>query len=251
LENRLKAVVLAAGRGTRMQTEGEDLPKVLREACARPLLYYVLDALSFLEKSDAVIVAGYQKEKLFARFPDRVFAVQAEQLGTGHALQSALPALGDFTGSVLVCYGDMPLLRRETYEALAARHAAQGNDCTLLSDVSAEPLPFGRVIRDGGGAFLRIVEDRDCTDAERAVTELNSGVYAFKMPALVPALQSLGRANAQGEYYLTDVPGILRAGGARVGVCCLELGDEIVGVNTPEQLRLVEDILRARGAAFA
>ncbi|SHI23633.1 UDP-N-acetylglucosamine pyrophosphorylase [Sporobacter termitidis DSM 10068] len=245
---RLKAVVLAAGKGTRLKTEGRDLPKVMREACARPLLRYVLEAISFIDKADTVIVAGYKKEDVMAAFGDYPFAVQAEQLGTGHAVMSARQLLEGFDGSVLICYGDMPLLTRETYEALVRTHAAEGNDCTILSSSSDEELPYGRIVRDGSGSFVKIVEDRDCTAAERAIRELNTGLYVFEAAKLLPALSKLQNNNAQGEYYLTDVPAILRGEGARIGICMRALGDEIIGVNTLEQLKQVEDILRQRGA---
>ena len=242
----LKAVVLAAGKGTRLRTEGEDLPKVMREACGRPLLSYVLDGLSFFKDEDIILVVGYKKEAVLERFSRYPHAVQEEQLGTGHAVMAAAPLLEGFDGAVLVCCGDMPLITRETYEALVDTHFTEGNACTILSSVTEEPLPFGRIIRDLGGAFLRIVEDKDCTPEEKAVTELNSGVYVFQANLLLPALGKLRNNNAQGEYYLTDVPGLLLKQGEKVGVCRRALGEEIVGVNTLEQLHEVERILRAR-----
>jgi UDP-N-acetylglucosamine diphosphorylase/glucosamine-1-phosphate N-acetyltransferase len=244
----LKAVVLAAGKGTRLQTEGCDLPKVMREACGRPLLSYVLDAIAFIGNDDTILVVGYQKESVLSAFVGYPSAVQAEQLGTGHAVMSAEAALRGFDGSVLVCYGDMPLLTRATYEALVETHAAERNDCTILTSMYEEQLPYGRIVRDGGGAFVKIVEDRDCTAEERVIRELNTGLYVFDAKKLLPALSKLKSANAQGVYYLTDVPAILRAEGAKVGICMLPLGDEIIGVNTLEQLRQAEDILRRRGS---
>ena len=173
---KVKAVVLAAGKGTRLRTEGVDLPKVLRQAAGRPLLAYVLEALDFLDRGDVVLVAGYQREKVLAACPGYPSAVQEPQLGTGHAVQCAKEALAGFTGSILICYGDMPLMRRETYLSLIETHRREGNSCTLLSAVSGEALPYGRIVRDGDGAFARIVEDRDCTPEEKAIRELNVGV---------------------------------------------------------------------------
>ena len=247
MEKTLKAVVLAAGKGTRLQTEGCELPKVMREACSRPLLSYVLEAISFIGREDTILVVGYEKETIMAAFGGYLFAVQAEQLGTGHAVRSAEPLLRGFDGSVLVCYGDMPLLTRATYETLVQTHKEQRNDCTILTSKSDEALPYGRIVRDGSGQFVRIVEDRDCTEEERAIRELNTGLYVFDAGKLLPALSQLRSNNAQGEYYLTDVPAILRDGGARIGICMLPLGDEIIGVNTLEQLHQTEDILRRRG----
>lgn len=248
MNKKLKAVVLAAGKGTRLQTEGYDLPKVMRLACKRPLLGWVLDAVSFIDKEDIIIVAGYKREVVMAQFPGYTYAVQEEQLGTGHAVMSAESHLKGYSGCVLVCYGDMPLLTRATYEALASSHCEGNNDCTILSGRSGEKLPYGRIVRDQNGGFLRIVEDRDCTAEEKAINELNTGLYIFEAGKLLPALKKLKNNNSQGEYYLTDVPAILKDEGAKIGICTLELGSEIIGVNTMEQLMQVEDILRRRGA---
>jgi UDP-N-acetylglucosamine diphosphorylase/glucosamine-1-phosphate N-acetyltransferase len=248
MNNQMKAVVLAAGKGTRLRKEGCDLPKVMRLACKRPLLGWVLDAISFIGKEDIIIVAGYKREDVMAQFPGYMFAVQEEQLGTGHAVMSAEGCLKGYNGSVLVCYGDMPLLTRATYETLAAAHREGKNDCTILSGRTHEPLPYGRIVRDQNGGFLKIVEDRDCTAEEKAIDELNTGLYVFEAGKLLPALKKLKNNNSQGEYYLTDVPAILKEEGAKIGVCTLDLGSEIIGVNTMEQLKQVEDILRRRGA---
>ena len=142
MKNGSKAVVLAAGKGTRLRTEGVDLPKVLRQAAGRPLLGYVLEELSFLKKEDVVLVVGYEREKVLAAYPEYPHAVQEPQQGTGHAVQCAREALAGFDGSVLVCYGDMPLMRRATYVSLIETHKREGNDCTLLSAVSDEELPL-------------------------------------------------------------------------------------------------------------
>lgn len=245
----IKAVVLAAGKGTRLQTEGVTLPKVMRRAAGRPLLDYVLDALSFLPREDIILVVGYRREEVQGAYPDYPAAVQAEQLGTGHAVQCAAPLMQDFDGSVLVCCGDMPLMKRETYETLCRAHAEQDNVCTILSGVCREELPYGRVIRDGQGAFARIVEDRDCTPAEKAVRELNAGVYLFRAKQLFQALGHLRCDNAQGEYYLTDVPAWLRERGGKVGVCPACTPEEMLGVNTPAQLEQVEQTILRRGQA--
>ena len=244
METELKAVVLAAGKGTRLQTGEGDLPKVMRAVCGKPLLWYVLDALSFLEKQDVVIVVGYKKEEIIDSFGGYVFAEQAEQLGTGHAVMSAQAELTGFNGAVLICYGDMPAIRRDTYRALISAHLGQGNDCTLLTGESSVALPYGRIQRDGSGAFLHVIEDRDCTEEQLRIPELNSGVYVFRTPPLLNALKHLKNNNTQGEYYLTDVPAIMMARGAKIGICKRDLGGEIVGVNTLEQLALMEEILK-------
>ena len=239
----VKAVVLAAGKGTRLQTEGVTLPKVMRLAAGRPLLGHVLDALSFLPKENIVLVVGYRREDVEGAYPEYTAALQAEQLGTGHAVQCAAPALEGFAGSVLVCCGDMPLMKKETYQSLCRIHEAEGNTCTILSGISQEELPYGRIIRDEAGTFSRIVEDKDCTPEEKAVRELNAGVYLFRAAQLFEALGHLRCDNAQGEYYLTDVPGWMLAHGGKVGVCPTCTPEEMLGVNTPAQLEQVERML--------
>lgn len=242
----IKAIVLAAGKGTRLQTEGITLPKVMRLAAGRPLLSYVLDALSFLPRKDTILVVGYRREEVQRAYPDYPAALQAEQLGTGHAVQCAASALNGFTGSVLVCCGDMPLMKQETYESLCRTHTGEGNACTILSGISEEELPYGRVIRNADGAFARIVEDKDCTPEEKAVRELNAGVYLFRAPELFEALGHLRCDNAQGEYYLTDVPAWLLEHGGKVGVCPTCTPEEMLGVNTPAQLEQVEQTILER-----
>ncbi len=248
MEHTVKAAVLAAGKGTRLRTEGIDLPKVLRQAAGRPLLGYVLEELSFLEAQDVVLVVGYEREKVIAAFPQYSHAVQEPQKGTGHAVQCARAALGDFEGDILVCYGDMPLMRRATYESLIHTHRQEGNDCTLLSAVSDEQLPYGRIIRDGEGRFTHIVEDKDCTPEEKKIRELNVGVYVFRAAALWEAIDQLKPNNAQGEYYLTDAPAYILSKGGKVNACPTCTPQEMLGVNTVEQLEQVERIVQARQA---
>ena len=239
----LKAVVLAAGKGTRMQSESAALPKVLREANGKPLLHYVLRALQFIPAEDTILVTGFLSEKVTEAFSDYPSVLQQPQLGTGHAVACAAPLLAGFSGTVLVCYGDMPLLKRETYEALLRTHREAGAACTLLSGTTDRALPYGRVLTDAAGNFLRVVEDRDCTPEQKRVRDLNVGIYCFQNDYLLPALQKLGNDNAQHEYYLTDVPELIRAAGGSVRVHRAELNEQLIGVNTPEQLREVESYL--------
>lgn len=239
----IKAVVLAAGKGTRMMSEANHLPKVLRQACGKPLLHYVLKALDFIPAENTVLVGGYMREDVFAAYPDYPEAVQDPQLGTGHAVMCAREHLKDFDGTVLVCYGDMPLLKKEIYQGLLAFHAQSGASCTMLSGTSEEYLPYGRVIRDANGDFLRIVEERDCTPEQKAIRELNVGIYAFDCKQLLVSLDKLRNNNAQNEYYLTDVPEIMRQDGKRVAVYAATLNEQIIGVNTPEQLAVAEKYL--------
>jgi UDP-N-acetylglucosamine diphosphorylase/glucosamine-1-phosphate N-acetyltransferase len=246
MEKKLKAVVLAAGRGTRLHDGENDAPKVMRKACGKPLLWYVLDALSFIDKKDIIVVVGYKKDDVIDSFAGYRYALQSEQLGTGHAVMATGDELSGYEGALLVCYGDMPAIKRETYERLLRAHFEQSNACTILTGESSLPLPFGRILRDENGAFLHVVEEKDCTPQQLNITELNTGVYVFDTPMLFEAFKELGNDNAQGEYYVTDVPAIMRGKGAKIGIFRRDLGDEIIGVNTVEQLSMVEGILGAR-----
>ena len=244
----MKAIVLAAGKGTRLQTEGIPLPKVMRSACGRPLLSYVLQELDFLSPGEIAVVVGYRKENVIPAFPGYRFAEQKEQLGTGHAVLSASGLFAGYQGPVLVCCGDMPLMKKSTYQALIRTHLEEGNLCTVLTGRAEHPLPYGRVIRDGEGRFLAIREEKDCNAEEREIRELNSGVYVFDAETLFSALPRLKNSNAQGEYYLTDVPSLILSEGGRVGICEVCGEEEMLGVNTPDQLREVEEQIRRRKA---
>lgn len=247
-ENRkpVKAIVLAAGKGTRLRTEGVDLPKVMRLANGVPLLGHVLAAVGFLAPQDVVLVGGYQREKVFEAFPNHPAAVQEPQMGTGHAVQCAKEALEGFEGDILVCYGDMPLMTEDTYRALIETHKNENNLCTLLSAHSQENLPYGRIVRHEDGSFFAIVEDKDCTSEQKAIQELNVGVYVFDSKALWEALDKIKPNNAQGEYYLTDAPTFILEQGGKVGVCDTCAMEEMLGVNTVEQLAQVEDFLKSK-----
>ena len=242
-EKNIKAVILAAGKGTRLQTEGNTLPKVMRLAAGKPLLAHVLNALNFLSPHDCVIVVGYQKNSVIDAFPEYIFAEQEEQLGTGHAVMAAFSKLEDYNGALLVCCGDMPLIKRDTYLALIEAHNISNNICTILSGTSDLNLPYGRILRDDNGEFCGMVEDKDATDEQKNIKELNSGVYVFEASKLRSVLSELKSDNSQGEYYLTDAPLLLKKQGHKIGICYRNLGYEIIGVNTPEQLRQTEELL--------
>jgi UDP-N-acetylglucosamine diphosphorylase/glucosamine-1-phosphate N-acetyltransferase len=243
LSERIKIVILAAGKGKRLQTEDSDAPKVMRLACGKPLLEHVINALSFVPKEDIIIVVGYKREQVIEYFGEYTYAYQTEQLGTGHAVMSAADELSGFDGSVLICYGDMPAVRAETYKSFVQEHFKQGNDCTFLTGESSIPLAYGRILRDENGEFITIVEDMDCTPEQLEIKELNPGVYIFRTQVLLKALEQINNNNAQGEYYLTDVPEIMRKMGLKVGIFKKDLDGQILGVNTLEDLKLVEDIL--------
>lgn len=246
MNTNVKALVLAAGKGTRLRTEGVDLPKVLRQAAGRPLLAYVLDSLSFLPRENTVLVVGWMKDKVLAAFPDYPHAVQEELNGTGGAVRYAAPLLDDPDGHVLICCGDTPLMEASTFRALLDTHLKNNNACTLLSARLSDGGSYGRVLREADGSFRAIVEAKDCTPEQAAVTEVNTGAYVFRVRELLDSLDKLTTDNAQGELYLTDVPAFIKAAGGRVGLCdgCSET--EMLGVNTVEQLSEVERIIRSR-----
>ena len=248
MDHTVKALVLAAGKGTRLQTEGIDLPKVMRLAAGRPLLHYVLSALDFLPPEDVILVVGWKREAVLSAYPQYPHAVQAEQHGTGHAVQCAAPLLADFQGHVIICCGDAPLMRKETFQALVQTHLAQGNSCTLLSAVLPEGGNYGRILREEDGTFQAIVEDKDCTPEQKQIREVNTGTYVFHTPELLACLGQLRDNNAQGELYLTDVPALIKAAGGRVGLCDTCSPNEMLGVNTVEQLREVEALLEEGGS---
>lgn len=245
MEN-LRAIVLAAGKGTRFVTEGEALPKVMRRALGRPVLAYVLDALDFIPSQDITLVVGYMREKVLEAFPQYGHAVQEQQLGTGHAALSARSVLENYDGDVLIAAGDMPLIPRETYLALLQKHRKDGNDCTVLTGYMENPGSFGRVLRTADGGFDRIVEARDCTPEQYAIKEVNSAIYIFKASSLLPALLALKNENAQSEYYLTDAPDLILRKGGKVGISDAWREEDMTGVNTPADLKICEEVLLER-----
>ena len=244
----MKAIVLGAGKGTRLQSEKFQLPKVLRQANGRALIDYVLEHINFIPKQDTVVVVGYKKEDVRAALsPEYLFSDQDQQLGTGHAVNSAREHFEDYDGDVLVLYGDMPLLSRGSYEAIIKQHLETGADCTVMTAIVDDKLPYGRVIKDEEGNFVDVVETRDCTPEQLEIKELNIGVYVFKSKMLFDNLKELKNNNAQGEYYLTDIPKIMLAKGAKVKTCAIYDATEIYGVNTVEDLQFCEEKLKEEG----
>lgn len=240
------ALLLAAGLGKRMNS---DLPKVLHPALGTPLIGHVLARLAPLHPDRVVVVVGHREELVREALRDRGvrFVTQSPQLGTGHAVQMAWAETGPGAPTVLVLAGDMPLVRTASLRRLLARHAVERNAVTVLSAELDDPAGYGRVIRGPDGAFRKIVEEKDATPEERAVREVNSGIYCFAKDRLQEALGQLRADNAQKEYYLTDTLEILRKRGERVGVERAADPRECFGVNTPDQLRMVEETLRAWG----
>ena len=248
------AVVMAAGRGTRM---GGDLPKVLFEAAGKPLVRWVLDALAAAGITDRIVVVGYRAalvEETLANLPGVSFALQKEQRGTGDAVAAAAPLIEERLRQdpstahrpvVIVC-GDSPMLRPESVTGLLRRFAELQAACLLGTAVTTDPTGLGRIVRDASGAFVGIVEEKDATPEQRGIREVNMSTYVFEAWALLHALSQLNNANAAGEYYITDCPGMLLAEGRVVdAVACLDQS-ETLSVNTPEQLAAVAAALTSR-----
>jgi len=242
------AIVLAAGQGTRMNS---DLAKVLHPMCGRPLLGHVLAALDETGVDRVLVVIGHQRDRVREAFPKPgiEWVVQAEQRGTGHAIRMARPALTGFTGTLLVVCGDTPLLRGATLRALLDHHAASGAAVTVLSTRVPDASGYGRIVRDPSGGprgRVRIVEERDATPEQKAIDEINSGIYAFDYPVLEGVLDRLTTQNSQGEYYLTDTLSLIQDAGHPGEVLCAEDWRELLGINTPDQLAEVERIYAVR-----
>jgi bifunctional UDP-N-acetylglucosamine pyrophosphorylase/glucosamine-1-phosphate N-acetyltransferase len=236
-------VVLAAGKGTRMRS---DTPKVLHRAGEFRLIEHVLRAAAALEASTIVVVVGHLAEDVRRALPERLglrFALQEPQLGTGHALLQAETHLAGAHGTVVLLSGDVPLLRGATLRELVATHERSGAAATVLTARVPDPTGYGRIVRQEG-RITAIVEHRDATPVERAIDEINSGIYAFAAEPLFDALRSIGSANAQAEYYLPDLVRIYRERGLNVETVRLEDAREILGVNSRRELADVAAILK-------
>jgi bifunctional UDP-N-acetylglucosamine pyrophosphorylase/glucosamine-1-phosphate N-acetyltransferase len=234
------AVVMAAGRGTRMKS---DLPKVLMPVCGRPMIDYVLDALVAGGMDRIIVVVGYRSEAVKAALAGRdgiEFALQNEQLGTGHAVMMCREFLTDHDGPVMVIAGDSPMTQSHTVTKLLDKYKGRQTSCILGTIESDNPTGMGRIVRDEAGEFQAIVEEKDATDEQRRISEVNMSYYVFDCRDLLQALGALRDDNAQGEYYITDVPGLLKVAGKSVQALPVLEACEAMGVNTPEDLAAVE-----------
>ena len=230
-------IVLAAGEGTRMRSA---TPKVLHPIGGRSLLAHALDAAAGLDPQHLVVVVRHERDAMAAHVeqvaPTARVVDQDEQAGTGRAVQCALEALGPLTGTVVVTYGDVPLLQAATLAHLVTEHEVSANAATVLTSRVADPSGYGRVVRAGDGTVAAVVEDRDADESQRAIREINSGIYAFDAPTLSGALERVGTQNAQGEMYLTDVLAIVRGDGGRVAARVCDDIWQTEGVNDRVQL---------------
>lgn len=238
------AIILAAGQGTRMKSK---LYKVLHPVCGKPMVEHVIDHIGSLEVERVVTVVGHGAELVKETLGDKSeYVLQAEQLGTAHAVQQAEPILGSLEGTTLVVCGDTPLIRPETMQALFAHHEANNAKATILTAVAANPTGYGRIIRDAAGQVAQIVEQKDASAEQQLVKEINTGTYCFDNKALFEALKQVKNDNAQGEYYLPDVIEILQKQGEVVAAYVTENFDETLGVNDRFALSQAEELMRAR-----
>lgn len=247
--NQIRAIIPAAGKGKRLQKISGDLPKAMFRVGDRPMLEIVLENIGFIDQKDVYIVVGCGKEKIIEHFgSDYHYAEQTEQLGTGHAVMTCAEAFRGFEGSVLVTFGDMPLFRRDEMEKMCRQHQESGADCTLMTAENPELTFWARIVRDENGEFSAIVEGKDCTEEQAKITELFSGVMVFNSKSLFEILPQVGCANAQKEYYLTEVPELMVKQGMKVETYFTKDGDDLRGINTPEDLEVCERILGQRCA---
>lgn len=237
------AVILAAGQGKRIKS---DLPKVLHKVCGKEMVNHVIDTMRKADIEDVNVVIGKGAELVKSNTESRnvSFAVQTEQLGTGHAVKCAIDFLKGKSGIVGVFAGDAPLIKAETIENLFNEHEKSGNKATLLSSLVEDPTGYGRIVRNGE-EVVKIVEHKDCNEEELKINEMNAAIYCFDIEALLASLDKLSNNNNQGEYYLTDVIGILKDQGEKVGAIIIDY-EETIGVNSRVQLAEAEEILRNR-----
>ena len=238
------ALILAAGQGKRIKS---NLPKVLHKVCGKEMVKHVIDTVKKAEIQDINLIIGKGAELVEEKTKDTgvTYSLQAEQLGTGHAVKCAKKFLENKSGVVAVFTGDTPLIKQSTVESLINDHINNKNAATILTAMVDDPTGYGRIVRDESGKVLKIVEHKDCNEEELKIKEMNSAIYCFDIELLVKSLDKLNNNNKQGEYYLTDVIGILKDEGYSIGAVVTDI-EETIGVNSRVQLAEAEEILRNR-----
>ena len=238
------AVILAAGKGTRMQSE---LPKVLCEVMGRPMIHFVLDALEASGFKKKIVVVGYKQKLVREALVDRdgvEFAIQEEQLGTGHAVMVCRENLASQDGPVLIVAGDSPMIQVSSLKTLLEHFGETKPSCLLGTLKKENPHGLGRIVRDQNGEFLGIVEEKDATDEQRAITEVNMSTYIFDNQEMLGVLSELKNQNSQGEYYITDCPALLREHGKKVEALPVLKPCESLSINTVDELAIVDAEMR-------
>lgn len=245
----ITTIILAAGKGTRMNVP--DLPKVLVTLNGKPMLEYVLETVEKIDSKKTVLVVGYMKEKIEDYIKSNTFSniettIQEEQLGTGHAVQQAEEQLKNSNSQVLILCGDVPLLSEFTIRKFIKTHFESNSTLSVLSAITDNPTGYGRIIRDSNDEFRKIVEEKDCTDTEKLVKEINSGTYIVDSNELFTALKEVNTDNAQGEFYLTDIVEIIQNRNKKVIAFPTNNINEIQGINSLESLETIESKLKSR-----
>lgn len=240
----LVAIILAAGKGTRMRSK---YPKVLHKVGGKPMLQHVIDAASAAGADKKVVIVGHEAELVEAMVGNQgTIALQAEQLGTGHAVLQTADTLKDFHGTALILCGDTPLLDGEELKKFCEAHQESGAAATVLTAIMDDPFGYGRIVRDANGNVQGIVEQKDATEEQKAIKEINTGIYCMECPQMFDVLATLTNDNAQGEYYLTDVLQKLNEAGAKVGGISTADSDMVMGINSRKQLSVAEGVMRQR-----
>ena len=244
MENNIMAIVMAAGKGTRMKSKKS---KLVQKIYGKEIVKRAVENAQKAGIKDIVAVVGYMKEEVMAVLGDNVkYAFQEEMLGTGHAVMQAKEYLKGKRGKVLVLNGDVPLLRPETLNKLVEKSIENKEYATLLTAIYDNPTGYGRIVRDEGGNISAIVEEKDTTDEQKEIKEINAGIYCFDIEELLSALEKISPNNAQGEYYLTDVIQIMNEKGLKTGAVIVEDNTEILGINDRIQLEMLTKILQMR-----
>ena len=241
MNKELRVVVLAAGKGKRMNS---DLPKVLHKLQSKPLIDYVIDESELLNPKEIILVVGFKKESVIKHTESRInlkYATQIEQLGTGHAVLQTNELLKNRKGHILILYGDVPNIKASTLQPIVNDHISNNRDLTLITAEIDDPTGYGRIIRDKNGNLLKIVEEKDCSDDEKKIKEWNPGIYIFKIPEVFKILNNIKTNNASKEYYLTDAIGLAQQSNMQIKAIKIENSDEVIGVNTADQLKELED----------
>ena len=238
------SVILAAGMGQRMKSK---MPKVLHKVCGKPLSKWVIDASKAAGADKVCAVVGHKAETVKEVLGDVCeFALQAEQKGTGHAVMQAIDVIKNSKGEVVILNGDTPLITAETINKAIEYHKNNGNQATVITAILDDATGYGRIVRDNDGSVLKIVEQKDASEEEKKINEVNSGMYVFDAQSLVYALDKITPNNAQGEYYLTDTLEILLSAGKKIGGYAISDNDEIRGINDRVQLNEAEKIMQKR-----
>lgn len=248
----IRAIVPAAGKGTRLHTTENDAPKVMRLCGGKPLLETVLQSTNFIKPEETYIVVGYKKDDVINYFgPSYNYVEQKEQLGTGHAVLVCADAFKDYDGIVLVTFGDMPLFRAEDMKAMCEMLEKEDAACVLMTAENPNLELWARITRKEDGSFKAIIEGKDCNEDEATIKELFAGVLAFESKKLFEILPEVKTNNIQGEYYLTEVPELMVKKGMKVITYKIADGNDLRGVNTLEDLELCEKELLNRESLMA